>query len=228
VFLNASEGRVMTMRRWRVWVSAAVWVSAVGCQPQSPSSSSYDDEWPMMLAFSDGETYPAEGSIDVDTSTSPPTFTVNVLPNRPTQEIGLGVGSTIAASDVALLTSHATTGGTDVPYGNGEHGGVRVSFGYYVDGVLVHREPQSIRLIVDGATVRLRVTMGAALALDGPVPEGLTPTATAELVGHLAIGCTIASPELGTGFSEGDPTWSSDACMDASRTYGLDVLRSAQ
>lgn len=174
----------------------------------------------MMLAFSDGDTYPTTASLEVLTRTDPPSFTLLVNPLTPTSEPVLtSVQASIAASDVASLVSHASSGGIDVPYGDGD-----LVFSYYVDGRAVYRRPRSIRLFIEGATVRIHITMGEAIPLTGPAPE-VAPTATAELWGHLAVTCMVPDPAAGDYFVQDDPTWSTPGCASAESTYGLSVLR---
>jgi hypothetical protein len=218
--MSNAKGRFSSMCSARMGWLAVLGVVVASCASQTPPSDVYGDEWPMRLTFSDGDAHGAEGVLDVYTDTSPPTFVLHVLASTNGHELAPTVQSNIAPVDVARITRQAASGGVDVPYGDAS-----VVFSYDIDGQRIYRRPESLRMTIVDATVHIHIHMGEAVPYDGPVPAGLAPSASAELVGHLAVGCSVPDPESGQGFIQGDPTWSSAGCSAASRDYGLGVLR---
>ncbi|MFO0685526.1 MAG: hypothetical protein U0234_25930 [Sandaracinus sp.] len=176
------------------------------------------DELPMTLTLSDGASYPARATLLVTVLEvgAPPVFSLDVGALAPANEAAPVLEAEIAGADLRALVEASARGGVDVPYGAG------LTFSYGPEDRRVHRQPETLRLFVEGDTVHIVIEMGATLALGGPAAEG-PPHATAELVGRLGAVCLVGSGS-GGGFVEEDPAWSSESCAGVRVEYALDAI----
>jgi hypothetical protein len=203
----------------KIQILIVVVLSVLGCSPIQPpiESNELPPGRPMLLSISDGSSYPATASIEVwPNDDGSPQFVLQLTIEAPAGEMPPSIQAPIAPSDVLELIGGMHGEGTAVPYGTGQ------AFTYFVDGVEVFRTPRTIRLTLSDATVSIDIEMGELIAIGTP-PSGLGGAASASLVGHLAVGCSVPSP-VGEHFTMSDLSWSSDFCQGVRSTYGLDEL----